>query len=229
MSTIVSPSQRAQAAAATTAPADRTAVDIPTPLANELEKEIPAADRLAESRRRLRDAMMTIAHPPEKPPIDWVGDPGEVVHGLLARARQWPGAELVLETLESWWRQHPLRTASTVAEEATRTFVAPLARQNPLAAVAGAFGVGALLMLSRPWRWLIRPALVIGLVSQLAKHAVRRVPADSVLRMVSGTLSKSARRRSARATAAGAAAARSAAQTGRARTAAAHAELRDPA
>lgn len=137
------------------------------------------ADRLAASRLRLRAALMDIAHPPPKPSLlDGVGM-GQFKEQLLDRVRSLPGAAIVLETLERWWAEHPLRTAGTVAGEASRRIVMPIAQKNPIALLVGAAVVGALFIVSRPWRWLLRPALFVGLIPQLASQAFKRMPLES--------------------------------------------------
>ena len=113
-----------------------------------------------------------------------MGGLGDLAGPWLDKLKSVPMASFVLETVEAWWAQHPLRTAGLVAGEASREFVLPIARQNPYALVIGSVVVGALLIVSKPWRWLLRPALFIGLVPQLASQALKRMPIESWLGML---------------------------------------------
>ena len=57
--------------------------------------------------------------------------------------------------------------------------IEPMARNQPLALVLGAALAGALLVLTRPWRWLVNPALVAGLLPALATRTIRELPLDT--------------------------------------------------
>lgn len=127
---------------------------------------------------------MEIAHPPAKPSVlDGLGL-GSFADDIVGRLKGFPIAAVVIETLEHWWAEHPLHTAGIVAEEASRKFVAPIAQKNPYALILGSVVVGAVLALTRPWRWLIRPALLAGLVPQLASQALKHMPIESWMQML---------------------------------------------
>ena len=151
--------------------------------------EMSAADRLALSRSRLRSAMMDISHPPKRAPL-MSGAAGNFIAQLLSRLKTLPGAAIVVESIDSWWQQHPLRTVAVVADEATRAFVKPIAQRSPKTLIVGAAAAGALFALTRPWRWLLRPALFVGLVPQLASHAMKRMPMDSWVKMLASMLGR---------------------------------------
>ncbi len=147
-----------------------------------------ATERLEASRARLRDALLAIAHPPPKPSLLGelgVGNLGTFASQILERLKALPMAAVVIESIEHWWAEHPLHAAGALAEEASRRYVGPIARKNPVAVVIGSIVFGALLVASKPWRWLLRPALFVGLVPQIASHALKSLPLDSWLQMLS--------------------------------------------
>ncbi len=130
-----------------------------------MKRALAAADRLALSRERLRQSLRDLSAAPGVAPgqrasgsgVAWLG-------GGLASI---PGASLVIEALSQWWSQHPLRMAGTLLADTAKTVLRPVAQRNPLGLVLGAAALGALLVWSRPWRWIFRPALFAGLLPQL--------------------------------------------------------------
>ena len=117
-------------------------------------------ERLALSRERLRVALAQNAAQAPSPLAALF--PGGI--GLLELLKTaLPGTGEVIEALGTWWTQAKLR---------------PLAERHPVALVTGSLLVGALLVWSRPWRWLssssflstLAPALV---TSALASGAVQ--------------------------------------------------------
>ena len=176
MSAVLPGAANASAPRSSASGAERPIVEPPLPT---------AAERLEASRARLRTALMAIAHPPPKPSL--LGDLkiGSFGRQILERLKALPAAALVIESIEQWWAEHPLHVAGELAEEASRRYVGPIARKNPVAVIVGSVVFGALLVASRPWRWLFRPALFIGLVPQIASHALKRMPLDAWLQMLS--------------------------------------------
>ena len=164
----------------------------------EPDTELSAADRLAHSRAQLRAAMMDISHPPKRAPVLGAGA-GNFLDEVLSRLKALPGAATVIESVESWWKQHPLRTVGVMAEEASLALVKPIAQRNPQTLVLGAAVIGALFVLVRPWRWLLRPALFVGLLPQLASYALKRMPVNAWLKMASSMLGQKAAARNSRA------------------------------
>ncbi len=66
---------------------------------------------------------------------------------------------------------NPLQLAGQMANDAVKRAVQPLAQRNPLALVLGAAVAGGVLAWSRPWRWLLTPALLATLLPQLLSKA----------------------------------------------------------
>ena len=140
-----------------------------------------AADRIAASRAKLRAALLDIANPAPKPSM--LEGLAEASPQLGERIMRLPGAALIVDSVDSWWKNHPLRIAATAAEQASKALLVPLAKKNPAALLGGAAVVGALFFLTRPWRWLLRPALFLGLVPQLVTHALKRIPRSTWLQL----------------------------------------------
>jgi hypothetical protein len=180
--------------------------------------EPTAAERLEASRARLRAALIEIAHPPPKPSLFADIKIGSLGQQLVERLKALPGAALLLESIEHWWAQHPLHAAGSLAEEASRRYVGPIARENPVAVIVGSAVFGALFVASKPWRWLLRPALLFGLVPQIAAQALKRMPLDAWLQVISTLGGKKAVDKVAAAAAASPAPARPAASPAPART-----------
>ncbi len=152
-----------------------------------------AVARLTLSRECLRAAML----PPPRDPVRLpLGDSiSELAQSLLARIKAMPGLDGLLEPIETWWAQHPLRSAGLVVVEASRKLTTPIADRHPLALIFGAALVGALLALSRPWRWIVSPALFAGLLPSLASRTIRELPVDTWLKVLGAISTPRARRK----------------------------------
>jgi hypothetical protein len=146
------------------------------------ERAVSAVERLAASRERLRAAMLPA---PRSAESAWAGSIGATVSRLTDRVRAMPGAAVLIDAVEAWWAQHPLRTVSRVAAEGARRFAAPIAERRPMTLVFGAVLVGALLALLKPWRWALRPALLAGLLPAVLARAMRELPLDTLFRSAS--------------------------------------------
>lgn len=115
------------------------------------------AERLNLSRERLRKAMTRT----ESSNSDGTPTGNKAVGlGLLDVLKlAVPSAGLVIDAVAQWWAGHPLQASGNLAGGVADELLRPLAKRHPLALVAGAVAVGALLVWSRPWRWALRPHL----------------------------------------------------------------------
>jgi len=141
--------------------------------------ESAALARLTLTRERLRQAMAPPAREAGRDDREGVGG---MASGLVDRLKSLPGVDLLMDALDSWWARHPLRTVGVVAAEASRKLAVPVAERQPYALLLGAMGVGALLVLLKPWR-LMRPALFAGLLPALLFRLVRELPVESWLKL----------------------------------------------
>lgn len=144
-----------------------------------------ASQRLNESRARLRQVLYDHAHPPA--PRRSQGSLTRWLDNLQAK----PGIGGVLHALRQWWDHHPVRAAGAVAVQATEVVVRPVAQRHPLVLLGGAVVVGAMLAWSRPWRRVLTPALVAGLLPQFARSALTQVPGTAWMSLL-GLLARQA-------------------------------------
>jgi hypothetical protein len=149
-----------------------TSTDRPRAL---LDSVAGATERLAQSRQRLQLAL-TETNEANKPRV------ASADHGSPAwmdELKAIPGVGIVVQALSAWWAQYPFNTASAMALDAANAVAKPLATRHPLALVAGALLLGGMLAWSRPWRWILKPALFAGLMAQLSAKLVAQVPLQS--------------------------------------------------
>jgi hypothetical protein len=135
-----------------------------------------AVERLAMSRERLRGAMR------ERSPAGGASGkrgPGELPDWLERVATAVPGAGVIIDAIQAWWNQHPMRVAGMVALDASKTLLRPLIQRNPVGLVLGAVVVGGLIAWAKPWRGVLKPALFAGLLPQLISKALANVPTES--------------------------------------------------
>ena len=70
----------------------------------------------------------------------------------------------------------PLHLAGRMAIDALNHAVQPVAQRNPLGLVLGAAVAGGVLTWSRPWRWILTPALLATLLLPLLSRAFGTSP-----------------------------------------------------
>ena len=90
-------------------------------------------------------------------------EPDEGGDGWFARNR-WLGG--MSSAARAWWRHHPAQMAVEMATPALRSYM----RRRPFQVLAVSAGVGALIVVTRPWRLISLTTLVVAIVksSQLS-------------------------------------------------------------
>lgn len=139
-----------------------------------MAQPISARERIEATRARLRSAMLP-------PPAAPKREPRTGLHAQLERLKELPGIAVIVDTLQSWWQQTPLRPLAEIASRATSAMARPVAQQNPVALVVVAGLFGAVFVWSRPWRWALKSALLAGLMPQLAARLFAHLPLESWL------------------------------------------------
>ena len=129
-----------------------------------------ATERLEVSRARLRIAMSS-----SRRQVALSG--GAAGSGWLARLENLPGVRVFVDALKKWWSGHPLRPVVRLAHQTTDAIATPVAQSHPIAMVSAGVVLGALVIATRPWRWILKRALFVGLIPQI----VSSLPIDSWL------------------------------------------------
>lgn len=93
------------------------------------------------------------------------------IRRALSAAPATPG-----QVVNQWLTEHPVKLATDVIGDVTKTVVTPLAQRNPMMFVLSAAVVGGLLVWTRPWSWLFKPAVIGTLVPQIVAKALAYVP-----------------------------------------------------
>jgi hypothetical protein len=83
------------------------------------------------------------------------------------------------EAVNQWLAEHPIKLASEALGDVTKSVVSPIAQRNPILFVASALVVGGVLVWSRPWSWLLKPAIIAGLVPKIVSKVIAYAPKRS--------------------------------------------------
>lgn len=147
-----------------------------------------ALARLAASREQLKHQLLPA-------PREHDESPGPLPRRLQALWR-WvrrrfaasPVLDVAMQTAQHWWHAHPWRGASELVAQELHANAAPIIRRHPLAAMLAAAGIGAALMIWKPWRW----GPVRRQLQPLPRHAgrwlLRQLAQPSVQAMLAGLL-----------------------------------------
>ncbi|QDL56282.1 hypothetical protein [Rhodoferax aquaticus] len=125
--------------------------------------------QLAVSRERLRQALGAASQATGTHASGGGGTPAGAssIPAWLMAVLQTPNPDMVRTLVTAWWAQHPWRTAAGAAVGVAQGALAPIAQRNPMALVSAAVGVGAVLVLVKPWRWTALLPMVLGCVPPL--------------------------------------------------------------
>jgi hypothetical protein len=141
---------------------------MPGPFVDAAPVALSAEERLIESRRLLRNALLQITHPPKAP----TGTRQALSHKITGVLRSIPGAAPLIDAARYWWQQHPWRQTAKVTGLASEALIGPMVQRHPASAITAATAAGAALVLLKPWR-LVRPRLLVGAASLLLSHSIK--------------------------------------------------------
>jgi hypothetical protein len=124
--------------------------------------ELSPRERLTQSRQRISV---------------WLEEDRDAPHAQMRSHNEGthPVTAILKDVLSEWWRHHPLYTSVNITGDAARDAIVPLVRRYPIVVLGVAAVAGALLVRSRAWRWVVRPAVVAGLASQIVARAVSQM------------------------------------------------------
>jgi hypothetical protein len=105
-----------------------------------------------------------------QPPGSWLDLLGEI-----------PVLGKIVLGIRAALRDSPLPVAARLAGHAGNEALRPTAERHPLALVGVAAAGGAFLLWAKPWRTLLRSALLAGMLSQLGSRLIAQIPLASVL------------------------------------------------
>jgi hypothetical protein len=146
---------------------------------------VTASERLVLSRERISQAMREHANPNSGFSKPAQGTSASAWFEVL---KSIPGAPVLLQALNVWWKVHPLRAVCLSTAGGIKTVIQPLAQRHPIGLVAGAVVVGVLFVKSHPWRWLFKPALFAGLLPQIVAAAAAQVPPQSLINVLTSLM-----------------------------------------
>lgn len=130
-----------------------------------------ALARLAASREQLRHELLPPPEPEHGP--DTGGGLPRRAQALWRWARQrfaaTPVLGLAMQAVQGWWQANPWRATGELVLGELHANATPLIRRHPLATTLAAAGLGAALMIWKPWRW----GLVQRQLQPLPRHAGR--------------------------------------------------------
>jgi hypothetical protein len=150
-----------------------------------------ALARLAASRQHLKHELL----PPPDDARHGAGAGGPLPRPLQAlwrwARRRFAGSPVLgmaAQAAQGWWHAHPWRSTSELVVQELHANAAPLIRRHPLATTLAAAGLGAALMIWKPWRW----GMVRRQLRPLPRHAgrwlLRQLMQPSVQAMLAGLL-----------------------------------------
>jgi hypothetical protein len=142
-----------------------------------------AMARIEMSRERIRVAMQG--------PASAGPTPGQARGSWMSQVKDVPFIGVIVNAVHSWWSQHPLRPVSMVISQISAVLTRPIAQRKPVTLMLVAAAGGAILVWSKPWRWMFRSALLAGLAPQVVSRLVANMPIESWMTLLGAAMAQS--------------------------------------